>query len=626
MAFASRLVRRHLGRSTAPCSSLANGQRHFSISARNAQAFGPFGSSPGLDELGAEDEDDKPSKGKKSSSDESSSRSRIHPTLFKMFESAATTFSSIAVLALAGYSYHKYYKWLVLRKMENSFRPGDPVLAMASGTHSPGGVGSMSSASNDDDVGTGVAAEDSTEHWILREEQAQIDAILSGAAIGHYHLLIGEKGTGKSSMLIESMRKVDGEGISMFEAHADLEIVRIRLGKALDFEFHEDYIGSLFSIRGPRDTTALLDIERAFNKLEKVALERKRTHQKAGKKPRPLVLIVNGIHLIREDEDGVDLLEVMQQRAEAWAASNLVTMVFNSDDYWVYERLKQKATRMEVLPVLDLPKDRAIAALAQYRQKYLPKSPIQFQTLEEVYARVGGRLTFLSRVAKSPDMLKTCDDINRAEKTWFLNKCWILGENMDDDVMDQQKYASAAMVLAKALVEKEKEMLNEAGKDQEETSVTASIDGCKAAGSFVPSSIVSGIYDSNRGHILPQIPLHKAREVMTRADFVQSYDHDNIFTIDSNAMVRADSVPMMNAFREICNEPGFEDFLNDTLDRINAIESLGRTREITLKDLWSIQSGEQRGRYSISYKDGKGMAVGSTEFSMTPNPEEQDSD
>jgi hypothetical protein len=27
-----------------------------------------------------------------------------------------------------------------------------------------------------------------------------------------------------------------------------------------------------------------------------------------------------------------------------------------------------------------------------------------------------------------------------------------------------------------------------------------------------------------------------------------------VFTIDSKAMVRADSVPMMNAFREICAE------------------------------------------------------------------------
>jgi len=38
----------------------------------------------------------------------------------------------------------------------------------------------------------------------------------------------------------------------MFDAHADLEIFRVRLGKALDFEYHEDNIGGLFSIRGPR--------------------------------------------------------------------------------------------------------------------------------------------------------------------------------------------------------------------------------------------------------------------------------------------------------------------------------------------------------------------------------------
>jgi hypothetical protein len=79
------------------------------------------------------------------------------------------------------------------------------------------------------------------------------------------------------------------------------------------------YIGSLFSIRGPRDTTALLDIERAFNKLEKVALTRRREGST------PLILIINSTHLVRDDHDGQDLLEMIQQRAEQWAASGLVT-------------------------------------------------------------------------------------------------------------------------------------------------------------------------------------------------------------------------------------------------------------------------------------------------------------
>ena len=130
--------------------------------------------------------------------------------------------------------------------------------------------------------------------------------------------------------------------------------------------------------------------------------------------------------------------------------------------------------------------------------------------------------------------------------------------------MDQQKYCSAAMVLAQALVERER------SPDHEPDPVTG----------------------------LPQIPLHEARQIMTRADFIQDYDHVNLFTISSQAMVRADSVPMQNAFREICSQPGFDQHLEATLKRIGNIESLGRTREIVAKDLWDK-------RYLIKAEDGK---------------------
>ena len=337
----------------------------------------------------------------------------------KMAESAATTFASVAVLAvgfaMAAYVYHKSYKYLQLKKIENAFEPGDPVLELAA-------------------MGKEIPAPPNEEHWVLRSEQDVIDAIIDGTSAGHYHLIIGEKGSGKSSMILEAMRKIDGEGCAMFEAHADLEIFRIRLGKALDYEFHEDYIGGYFSERGPRESTALLDIERALNKLEKVALRHR------DRKRKPLVVIINQVHLLRDNEDGKDLLELLQQRAEQWAAANLVTVVFSSDDYWVYERLKLLATRMDVLPITDLPKQQALRALRKYRCRYHGEH-VDESMLEEVYDRVGGRLSFLNRVAKSHDMLATCDTIKEIEKTWFLNQCWILGEEMDDDVMDQQKWA-----------------------------------------------------------------------------------------------------------------------------------------------------------------------------------------
>ncbi|RMZ88284.1 hypothetical protein DV736_g4491, partial [Chaetothyriales sp. CBS 134916] len=534
------------------------------------------GVDPGPDRPEGDDDEPRSKSGKGGRSTSSSTS-----TLFKMFESVATTSASIAVLGLAGYSYHVYYKRMVLRKMEKAFEPGDPMLDLAS-TISKGSVQALGTSIDEVDI--------EQDQWSLRPEQTMVDEIITGKRIGRYYLLVGEKGTGKTGMILEAMRKINGEGVSMFEAHADPEIFRIRLGKSLNYDFHEDYIGSLFSIRGPRDTIALLDIERAFNKLEKIALKRRDDSQKSGQPKGPLVLVVNGAHLIRDDEDGNDLIELMQQRAEQWAAANLITMVFNADDYWVYERLKRYATRMEVLQALDLPKSKAISALSAYRQKYFPNEQVDSSILKQVYDQIGGRLNLLNRVAKSTDMLKMCKTITEAEKTWFLNKCGILGADMDDDVMDQQKYASGAMVLARALVEKQKEM---------DTN-----------------------YHEEQGHILPQIPLFQARYIMTRADFIQSYDHENVFTIDSNAMVRADSVPMMNAFKEICAEEGFDDLLEATLDRIAAIESLGRTKELTFKDLWFEQKGEQRGKYSLITKDARGRETGSIELSVTPNSEQ----
>jgi len=38
-------------------------------------------------------------------------------------------------------------------------------------------------------------------------------------------------------------------------------------------------------------------------------------------------------------------------------------------------------------------------------------------------------------------MLALCDQICIDEKVWFLSECAILDSEMDDDVIDQQKYA-----------------------------------------------------------------------------------------------------------------------------------------------------------------------------------------
>lgn len=332
---------------------------------------------------------------------------------------------SLLGLGAGGYAYSKWYKKQVLDKIENAFSRGYSSQERVA-------LGQIALGTHPDAIQEIL----DKEYWVPRVEQPAIDDILSGKSRGRYYLIMGERGTGKRSLLLEGMRKVHGDGIAMLEAHNDLEVFRVRLGKAIDFEYHEDYIGSLFSIRGPRDSTPLLDVERALNQMEKVALKMRKARGK------PLLLIINNIHLFKDDERNHALLEILQQRAEIWSGNDLVTVVFTSDEHWTLEKLIPHATNMHVFNIKDIGKETATTALKQYRARMGESVPQSI--LDEVFAKVGGRLIFLNQVAQSQDMLETCRQINRKEKSWFLNQCWILGADMDDDVEEPQKFCVCA--------------------------------------------------------------------------------------------------------------------------------------------------------------------------------------
>jgi hypothetical protein len=73
---------------------------------------------------------------------------------------------------------------------------------------------------------------------------------------------------------------------------------------------------------------------------------------------------------------------------------------------------------------------------------------------------------------------------------------------------------------------------------------------------------------------------------------------------------------MQNAFREVCSKEGFEEHLEATLERISAIESLGRTRELTIKDLWN------GGKYKITSRNAKGNVDKDLTFEVQPGKNE----
>lgn len=54
-------------------------------------------------------------------------------------------------------------------------------------------------------------------------------------------------------MILDAMQANQAEGVAMCDAHPDLEVFRLRLGKALNYEYNEDSQTGLFQRRDPRE-------------------------------------------------------------------------------------------------------------------------------------------------------------------------------------------------------------------------------------------------------------------------------------------------------------------------------------------------------------------------------------
>jgi hypothetical protein len=78
----------------------------------------------------------------------------------------------------------------------------------------------------------------------------------------------------------------------------------------------------------------------------------------------------------------------------------------------------------------------------------------------------------------------------------------------------------------------------------------------------------------------PHLTWGETRQIMTRPDFISELDRLNLIHIDRHHHIRADSMPLLRAFRKVAEIDGFEDKLERVMDRVSAIESLLRTREV----------------------------------------------
>jgi len=256
------------------------------------------------------------------------------------------------------------------------------------------------------------------------------------------------------------------------------------------------------------------------------------------------------------------MLLQLQQRAESWAASGILTMVFISDDFWPFFVMRKSASRMQVISIYDLNTREALQASLRIRL-HSRRTLESLDKVKEVIALVGGRFSYLSRVSKAKDMMDMAKHLLRVEKGWLLGQIGLI-QDCDDDVMDEQKWSSCSWLLLREFVKLWREQEKETGERI-------------SNGELDPTAI--------EDMPLPSIPYHKCRQIMTRADFLEELDRLNIINIDVDHRVRPDSMLILHAAQDVVEEDGFDDLLDSVRNRIDEIESLHRTRELTFKDV-----------------------------------------
>jgi len=207
---------------------------------------------------------------------------------------------------------------------------------------------------------------------------------------------------------------------------------------------------------------------------------------------------------------------------------------------------------MHVISIYDLNNQEALQAASRLRYN-AGRSSVDSDDLKLAVSYVGGRLAYLNKVSKAKDMVGMARHLLEVEKQWLLSQIGLIPD-CDDDVMDEQKWSSCSWLLLREFVKQREEQEAESG----------------GATDDLP---------------LPTIPYWKCRQIMTRADFMEELDRLNIISIDIQHNVRPDSNLILHASQEVCKEDGFDELLDNVRDRIDEIESLHRTRELTFKDL-----------------------------------------
>ena len=93
---------------------------------------------------------------------------------------------------------------------------------------------------------------------------------------------------------------------------------------------------------------------------------------------------------------------------------------------------------MQVLTIYDLCEDEAAQASRRMRRS-AGLEPVPHSVVRDALDLVGGRLSYINKVSKKPDMVKEAEQMVKDEKEWIMSEIGLI-EDCDDDVMDEVRF------------------------------------------------------------------------------------------------------------------------------------------------------------------------------------------
>jgi hypothetical protein len=101
---------------------------------------------------------------------------------------------------------------------------------------------------------------------------------------------------------------------------------------------------------------------------------------------------------------------------------------------------------MHVLSIRDLTPAEVHTFLSGTHNSRFPSLPaVEPSESLKVWDTIGGRLSFLNKVAQREDMVQAAEEMVECEKAWLHHRLGLIPDH-DDDVMDEQKVSSCSFV------------------------------------------------------------------------------------------------------------------------------------------------------------------------------------